>query len=51
MADSSEQSEQTLLFIKVVDVVNYVTSKSKKKQNLFKNAIDIQNGLLKILLD
>ena len=23
----------------------------KKKQNLFKNAIDIQNGLLKILLD
>ena len=51
MVDSSEQSEQTLLFIKVVDVVNYVTSKSKKKQNLFKNAIDIQNGLLKILLD
>ena len=58
MADSSEQSEQTQLFIKMVDAINYVTSVSKKKPTnsrnqkyLFKNAIDIQDGFLEILLE
>ena len=58
MADSSEQSEQIQLFIKVVDATNYVTFVSKKKPTssciqkyLSKNAIDIQDGLLEILLE
>ena len=58
MADSSEQSgEQSLLFIKVVVAINFVTSVSKKKPTssriqkyLLKNTIDIQDGL-KTLLD
>ena len=58
MADSSEQNQQSQFFIKVVDAINYVTSASKKKPTssriqkyLFKSAIDIQDGLLDILLD
>ena len=58
MADGSEQSEQTQLFIKVVDLINYATFVSETKPTssriqkyLFKNAIDIQDGLLEILLD
>ena len=42
----------------MVDAINYVTSVSKKKPTssriqkyLFKSAIDIQDGLLDILLD
>ena len=31
MTDANEQSEQIHLFIKLVDVINYVTSVSKKK--------------------
>ena len=52
------QNEQSQFFIKVVDAINYVTSVSKKKSTssriqkyLFKSAIDIQDGLLDILLD
>ena len=52
------QSEQTQLFIKVVGAINYVTSVSKKKptrsriqKRIFKNTIDIQDGLLEILLE
>ena len=58
MADGSEQSEQTQLFIKVVDLINYATfvsdtkpTSSRIQKYLFKNAIDIQDGLLEILLD
>ena len=58
MADGSEQSEQTQLFIKVVDLINYATFVSETKPTSsriqkyrFKNAIDIQDGLLEILLD
>ena len=58
MADGSEQSEQTQLFIKVVDLINYATFVSETKPTssriqkyLFKNAIDIQDGLSEILLD
>ena len=57
-ADSSKQSEQTQLLIKVVDAINYVTSVSKKKPTsnriqkyLFENAIDFQDGLQEILLE
>ena len=54
MADGSEQSEQTQLFIKMVDSINYATFVSKTKPTssciqkyLFKNATDIQDGLEK----
>ena len=52
MADSSEQSEQNQLFIKVVDAINYVTSvsnvkltSSRMQKCLLKNTIGIQDGL------
>ena len=55
MEDESEQSEQTQLFIKVVESINYATFVSEKKPTssriqkyLFKKAIDIQDGLLEI---
>ena len=55
MEDGSEQSEQTQLFIKVVESINYATFVSEKKPTssriqkyLFKKAIDIQDGLLEI---
>ena len=58
MADNSEKSEQSQLFIKVVHAINYVTSVCKKKPTssriqkyLFKNEIYIKDGLLEILLD
>ena len=59
MADNSEKSEQSQLFIKVVYAINYVTSVCKKKpptssriqKYLFKNEIYIKDGLLEILLD
>ena len=57
MEDESEQSEQTQLFIKVVESINYATFVSEKKPTssriqkyLFKKAIDIQDGLLEIFL-
>ena len=57
MEDGSEQSEQTQLFIKVVESINYATFVSEKKPTssriqkyLFKKAIDIQDGLLEIFL-
>ena len=55
MEDGSEQSEQTQLFIKVVESINYASFVSEKKpissriqKYLFKKTIDIQDGLLEI---
>ena len=55
MEDGSKQSEQTQLFIKVVESINYASFVSEKKPTssgiqkyLFKKTIDIQDGLLEI---
>lgn len=52
------QIKQTQLFIKGDDTINYVTTVSKWKpicsripEQLFKNAIDIKDGLLEIFSD